>query len=102
MEIIKSVVETEQEIGSRVRAARIASRLTQSDLAVQAGVSVVVVKRLEQARGTRLASLIRVLKVLDMDRALIPRVPSVSPLQVSRRESLRPPSRVRKAKAGTP
>ena len=55
-----------RELGDRVRHARIAYPLTQTELAERAGVSLKTVSNLESGRDVRLGSLISVLRALNM------------------------------------
>lgn len=55
-----------EELGKRLAHARIASSLTQADLADQAAVGKRTVERIEAGESVQLISLIRVLRVLDL------------------------------------
>lgn len=55
----------EEIVGEQVRALRIARNIDQREMAAQAGIALNAVKRLENGKGSTLASLIKVLAVLD-------------------------------------
>lgn len=77
-----------QELGSRLVQQRIASRLTQADLAEQAGVSKRTVERFEAGGEVQLGTLIRILRVLgqvEMLDRLLP-VNQVSPMDQLREQ----------------
>ena len=82
------------ELGERVSRQRLNRNITQTDLALQAGVARIVVQRLEGGRGCTLENLIRILRVLELlDEldAFLPE-PGLSPLQLAKfrgRERLR-------------
>ncbi|MGB6308491.1 MAG: helix-turn-helix transcriptional regulator [Steroidobacteraceae bacterium] len=71
-----------QEIGNRLERRRIDAGLTQAQLAEEAGISKRTVERIEAARSTDFAMLLRVLRVLDLLGALDRLVPDLpqSPL----------------------
>jgi transcriptional regulator with XRE-family HTH domain len=70
--------ELEVTLGRNVRSLRIAKRLTQSDLAELANVSVGALKGLERAKGSSLATLVKVLHALGNDTWVTQLVPSTS------------------------
>lgn len=72
-----------QELGSRLARQRLNHNLTQATLAVEAGVSVPTVQRLEQGKSCQASSLIRILRalrLLDHLDLLVPE-PAPSPIQ---------------------
>jgi transcriptional regulator with XRE-family HTH domain len=76
--------EWERELGQQVRDLRLRLNLAQDELAERAGIALGVIKRLESGRGSTLASLVKVLRVLgrvDWLSTLAPAV-SISPLQM--------------------
>ncbi len=80
-----AVLET---IGERAKQERLNQNLTQVSLAKKAGVSVIVVQRLERGRGCTLQNLIRVLRSLNKLEQLdlfLPE-PGVSPIELARLE----------------
>jgi transcriptional regulator with XRE-family HTH domain len=94
--------ELEVTLGRNVRSLRIAKRLTQSDLAELANVSVGALKSLERAKGSSLATLVKVLHALGNDTWVAQLAPSTTfnPLALveHRRDARRSktPSRVRR------
>jgi transcriptional regulator with XRE-family HTH domain len=79
--------EWEKRLGIEVRRLRVARGLTQVDLAQRANVSISTIRYLETGRGSSLATLIRVAKVLDRTTWLAsfaPAEPSVSPMALLR------------------
>ncbi|MGB8196525.1 MAG: helix-turn-helix domain-containing protein [Acidimicrobiales bacterium] len=94
--------EWEKRLGAEVRRLRVARGLTQLDLAEQANVSISTIRYLEAGRGSSLATLIRVAKVLDRSQWLssfAPTAPSISPIQLLREQNRKASaerSRVRK------
>lgn len=82
------------EIGERISRQRLNRNITQTDLAAQAGISRVVVQRLEGGRGCTLENLIRIMRTLGILEQLdaVLQAPGLSPLQLARlkgRERLR-------------
>ncbi|MDP2854817.1 MAG: helix-turn-helix transcriptional regulator [Smithellaceae bacterium] len=82
------------EIGARISRLRLNHNITQTDLALQAGVARIVVQRLEGGRGCTLENLIRITRVLGILEQLdaFLQVPELSPLQLAKlkgRERLR-------------
>lgn len=74
------------ELGNRFNRLRLNRNLTQSELALQAGVTRIVVQRLEQGLGCTLESIVRLLRPLgslDQLDAFIPE-PGISPLQLAK------------------
>lgn len=90
-----------EELGGRLRVLRVASRrLTQHELAFQAGVSADTVRRIEAGEAVRSDLLIRVLRVLGLlDRldGLVPAEDEPNPLDLLAHRQ-RAPQRVRKSK----
>jgi len=74
------------EIGERISRQRLNRNITQTDLAVQAGVARIVVQRLEGGRGCILENLIRIARALGILEQLdaFLQVPELSPLQLAR------------------
>lgn len=72
------------ELGSRLARTRLERNLTQADLGFEAGVGVATVRRLEDGASVRLASLIRVLRVLGLLDTLDVLVPDPVPSPVER------------------
>lgn len=62
-----AVEALERELGAGVRRARKAQSLTQQELADRANVSIGTVKNLESGKGSTVATLIRVLRVLGRE-----------------------------------
>lgn len=93
------------EIGDRTNRQRLNRNITQVDLARRAGVTRIVVQRLENGHGCNLESLIKILRSLDLiDQldAFLPR-PGISPVQLAKlkgNERLRASRPGRKRKAG--
>jgi len=54
-----------QTLGERLRQERLNQNLTQVDLALKSGVSVIVVQRLENGSGCTLNNFVRILRSLD-------------------------------------
>lgn len=79
-----TIDEWESEIGSAVRALRIDADLTQAELAELANVSRSAVANLENGRGSRLATLLAVLRCLggtDAFESIMP-PPGPTPMQL--------------------
>ena len=97
METIRTSVELEQLLGSRLRELRLLKDLDQNSLAERAGISLNAVKHLESGKGARVHSLIKVLRALertDWLDTLAPAV-SISPMQMLKSGS-REPRRARR------
>lgn len=67
------------ELGRRLAQRRIDARLTQADLAHEAGVSKRTVERIEAGSSAQMASLIRIFRVLDLMSGLDRFVPPAGP-----------------------
>ena len=93
------------EIGERINRQRLNRNITQVDLARRAGVTRIVVQRLENGHGCNFESLIKILRSLDLiDQldAFLPR-PGISPVQLAKlkgNERLRASHPGRKQRAG--
>jgi transcriptional regulator with XRE-family HTH domain len=99
--------EREAELGRRVRALRIARRLTQSELSESANVSLGAVKNLERGTGSTTTTLIKVLRALAADdwiSTLGPGPEPFNPLQVldARRSGRTKPSGPQRVRHRTP
>ncbi len=73
------------EIGQRLRRRRLNMNITQVNLGNESGVARSVIQSLESGRGIKLLSLIRILRVLDLDNldSFLPD-PGFSPIQVAK------------------
>lgn len=84
-----------EELGSRVAQRRIQTGLTQSELAEEAGVSRATLVRIEDGQETRMSTMIRILRRLDLLSGLDQAIPEaqLGPMdQLKQREEL--PQRV--------
>ena len=99
----RTVEEWERHIGTQVRALRLQRDLSQEALATQASISVGTVRNLEAGKGSSLATLVSVLRILDRVELLeqIAPAPSVSPMQLLRERENRTGARRRRASART-
>src|ERR1700685_4715590 len=82
-ELSLTTKEWENRLGVDVRRLRVARGLTQVDLAQRANVSISTIRYVEAGRGSSLATLIRVAKVLERTAwlaSIAPVGPSVRPL----------------------
>src|ERR1700691_1595872 len=89
-ELSLTTKEWENRLGVDVRRLRVARGLTQVDLAQRANVSISTIRYLEAGRGSSLATLIRVAKVLERTTWLAsfaPVEPSVSPMELLREQN---------------
>lgn len=70
------------DLGQRLAARRLARGVTQAEVAAKAGVSRRALQKLEAGTGSTLETLIRVLRALDLDRAVdnIAPAATVSPM----------------------
>lgn len=101
--------ELEQRLGGRIRAHRVAQRLTQAELAELANVSLGALKHLEGGAGATITTLVRVLRALGQERwidTLGPAPEVFNPLDVldARRRAAKPvrATRVRHRRAEAP
>jgi len=67
------------EIGARVARRRLDQQLTQAQVAEQAGIAKRTVERIEAGASAQVASLIRLLRVLDLLSGLDVMIPDVGP-----------------------
>jgi len=68
------------EIGQRLSRRRLDMQLTQADLAEQSGVAKRTVERIESGASAQVASLIRILRVLDLMSSLDLLLPGAQPM----------------------
>ena len=98
-ELLKTVEEWEMQFGRNVRHVRRSSRLTQSQLAARANVSLSALKNLESGHGSSLSSVIRVARALGRSEWLdsfAPVEPVFSPMtMLQNRVTASRPRRVR-------
>jgi transcriptional regulator with XRE-family HTH domain len=96
MPIHMTVAELLSDIGEQVRRARFARDLRIDDLAKSASVSRSAIRNLESGSGCTLATLIRVVKALDLTEWLLclSPDPGVTPMQLLKAKG-RPRQRVR-------
>lgn len=85
------------ELGEQLRSQRLRKNLTLEDVALDAGVSINVVRRLEAGEGSKLSSFVAVLRVLGRDDWLSTLKPAVTinPLDMFRNA---PRKRARKSR----
>jgi len=67
------------EVGARMARRRLDFRLTQADLAEQAGVSKRTVERIEAGASAQSSSMIRIFRVLDLIQTLDSMIPEPGP-----------------------
>jgi transcriptional regulator with XRE-family HTH domain len=92
------------EIGARAAQARLARNLTQDQLAADAGVSKRTLERLESGQSVQLATVVRVLRALDLAAGfdlLIPE-PTASPLAQLKLQGHRRERASRSTRGGKP
>ena len=80
--VITSLTSNEQalrELGSRIRAMRIDTPLTQAELAARAGVSLSTVAKFERGEDIRLSSLLSIMRALGTLAAVDTLVPEAMP-----------------------
>lgn len=83
------------EFGSRLKGHRLEARLTQAELAEQAGVGKRTLERLEAGAGTELLTLVRVLRVLKLLDGFELLLPAIRPGPIAQLRSRgRTPQRV--------
>lgn len=73
----------ESEIGKFIRVHRKDQKLSQSDLAVRAGLSLSAIKALEKGSGSTLSTLISTFKALNLQNnisLLLAQTPTISPM----------------------
>jgi transcriptional regulator with XRE-family HTH domain len=88
-ELSMTTAEWEKRLGVEVKRLRVSRQLTQLDLAERANVSISTIRYLEAGRGSSLATLIRVAKVLERTSWLAsfaPAAPAISPLNLLREQ----------------
>ena len=87
----RTVANWEQLIGERIKRARLDKNLTQNEVAERCGITQLTISKLESGKGSRLSTLINVMKVLDLEEQfemLVPPKP-VSPIQILQRHAPR-------------
>jgi len=94
-----------EELGRRLERRRLDLRLTQANLAEQAGVSKRTVERIEAGAVAQTLSLIRILRVLDLLQGLDQLIPKTGPrpmdlLKLKKKERKRASSRRTADRAG--
>jgi transcriptional regulator with XRE-family HTH domain len=85
--------ELEKELGGRLRAVRVARRITQGELAAQANVSLGALQHLERGAGATVGTLVRVLRALGREAwidQLAPAPGAFNPLDLLGRAGGRP------------
>jgi len=84
MEISKSILELEKELGQQLHDLRLRQNINQRELAKRAGVALNAIKNLEQGKGATIASFIKVLRTLGRDEWIATLAPavSISPMQM--------------------
>ena len=73
-----------EELGRRIAQTRLERNLTQAQVGTEAGVGSATVQRLEAGRSVKVASLIRVLRVLGLLEALDRLIPEPTPSPLER------------------
>lgn len=99
----RTTAESESLVGEHLRRLRIDSGLTQQELADRSDLAVKTVRALETGMGSKLSTLIRVLRVLDREDWLddLHPEPEVSPMRLLRESrGEKPRRRVRRSEAG--
>lgn len=93
-----------EALGSRLKTHRLRARLTQAELAEQAGVGKRTLERLEAGEGSELGTLVRVLRTLGLIEGFDRLLPEVGPGPIARLEAQgRQPQRVGHPRSrGTP
>jgi transcriptional regulator with XRE-family HTH domain len=96
--------ELVHELGSRLRAQRLASRVTQQELALRAGVALGAVKKLESDGNTTLQTFVRVVQALaltsDLEHVLMLK-PHTSIAEMER-AAMAPRQRARRSASAIP
>ena len=98
----QTLAEWEQIIGDAIRQLRLEAELDQSGLAARANVSRSAIQYLEGGKGTRLRTLLAVLRALDrMDafEAIMP-IDGPTPLQLLAESTRKAPKRQRHRRSG--
>ncbi len=90
-----------QELGGRLAQARLEQNLTQAELATQAGLSKRTVERMETGGVAKLASFVRVCRVLNLIERLDALIPEPAPSPITQLE-LRGKERKRASSARAP
>ena len=85
------------EIGQRMAGRRIELQLTQAHVAEQAGIAKRTLERMEAGHSSQLASLVRVLRVLDAATGLDGLLPEIGPRPM---DQLKQSKKVRKRASG--
>jgi transcriptional regulator with XRE-family HTH domain len=67
------------ELGERITRSRIDLRLTQAEVAEQAGISKRTLERIESGASAQMSSMIRILRVLDLLPRLEQMLPEIGP-----------------------
>ena len=91
-----------KELSGRLRGYRLQLNLTQEELATRAGISRTTVRDAELGKDSQLSTLVKLLRALgrlgDLD-AFVP-APTVSPIQLMKRQGKKPRQRARKPADG--
>ena len=90
--------EMQTEIGARTRAQRLAQRLSQSETASRAGVSLRALQRLEMGKGSTLQIFIRTTKALGLDVLDVVPTADIQPMDLLRRRRRKPRQRAPKSR----
>lgn len=99
---LKTPAQLAELLGERLRKLRIMHRMTQQEVAERAGVSIRAVRDLETGAGSKIDTLLRVLKAVQSVDALDAIAPDigVDPMAMLRRS--KKPQRVRHERKGKP
>jgi transcriptional regulator with XRE-family HTH domain len=82
--------EIQLELGRRLKQLRLSRNLTQLDVAKRAAVPRSSLQKIEESGKATVETLVRVLKVFDVDgAAVVPEPPSISPIALFHREQPR-------------
>jgi transcriptional regulator with XRE-family HTH domain len=94
---LKTPAELQGILGQRLKTLRINRNFSQVELAGKAGISLKTLRNLEMGNGSSVETLIRVLKALNLVKALesISPTPTISPLEILKNSKV--PQRVRRA-----
>lgn len=88
---MRSAEDWETHIGQRLKRARLDMNLTQAQVASRCGLTALTVAKLEAGNGSRLSTLVKVMKVLGLEGQLdllVPETP-ISPIQLKQQGKLR-------------